>query len=52
MAQPGGDSLEKDAVPPVPVHDVRDGNYQRQIGALAVQSPDVVDQGRHEGPMR
>ena len=35
----------------MPVHDLGDGHCQREIGALAVKSPDVVDQGRHDGAM-
>ena len=31
----------KNAVPPVPVHDLRDGDSQGQVGPLPVQRPEL-----------
>jgi hypothetical protein len=40
--QPLGDVLEQDAVPPVPVHELREGDGQREVRPPVVQSPEVV----------
>ena len=42
--QPFSDVLVQDAVPPVPVHELRDGDGQREVRPLLVQGPQVVDQ--------
>jgi hypothetical protein len=39
-------------MPPVPVHRLWYGNRQRQVRALAVQRPDVVDQRRDHSAVR
>src|SRR5271165_6147920 len=52
MMQPLGDVLLNDAVPPVPVHEIGNGNGQRKIWPFLVQSPDVVDQWGHHGAVR
>jgi hypothetical protein len=40
--QPLGDALVQDAVPPVPVHELRDGDGQYEVRPPLVQSPEVV----------
>jgi hypothetical protein len=41
--QPAGDVVVQDALPPVPDHDLREDDGQRQVGPLLVQRPDVVN---------
>jgi hypothetical protein len=40
--QPLGDVLVQDAVPPVPVHEPRDGDGEYEVWPPLVQSPEVV----------
>jgi len=40
--QPLGDVLVQDALPPVPVHKLRDGDGQYEVWPPLVQSPEVV----------
>lgn len=42
--QPLGDVLVQDAVPPVPVHELRDGDGQREVRPLLGQGPEIGDQ--------